>query len=186
MSETSDIKHERSQALIDYAYSYAKEAHGTQKRKYCCSAYITHPLAVARLVDSVTDDCEMICAALLHDVIEDTHVTYQSLIDEGFGRGVADLVLALTDVSNLSDGNRAVRKQMDLEHLAGASPNAKTIKLADLINNTESIIKHDPLFAKVYMKEVSALLLVLGSGNAKLYNRLDRIVADYYEIQKNR
>lgn len=71
------------------------------------------------------------------------------------------MVDMLTDVSRPEDGNRAARKKLDREHLAKATPEVKTIKLADLIHNTESIVAHDPKFAEVYLEEKRALLSVL-------------------------
>ena len=163
------IKHSRSQMLIDYACRYAQAAHGDQKRKYTGEPYITHPIAVARIVADVTDDCEMIAAAFLHDVIEDTHVTPEDLIRDGFGGGVARLVVQLTNVSKPSDGNRKIRKALD----RGA--------LADLIHNSESIVQYDPAFAKVYMAEKVELLRVLKDGDARLYKKAEGIVRKYYE-----
>ena len=78
------------------------------------------------------------------------------------------MVLSLTDVSTLFYGNRAVRKAIDLVHTAKASAEAKTVKLADLIDNTKSIFAHDPKFAKVYLKEKALLLEVLEEGDAAL------------------
>ena len=63
-----------------------------------------------------------------------------------------------------------------------ASPDAKTIKLADLISNSHSIVKDDPNFAKVYMKEKAALLEVLTEGNAELFRQASDIVASYYDV----
>lgn len=175
------IKHSRSQMLIDYACRYAQAAHGDQKRKYTGEPYITHPIAVARIVADVTDDCEMIAAAFLHDVIEDTHVTPEDLIRDGFGGGVARLVVQLTNVSKPSDGNRKIRKALDRGALAYVPPRAKTIKLADLIHNSESIVQYDPAFAKVYMAEKVELLRVLKDGDARLYKKAEGIVRKYYE-----
>jgi len=174
------IKHSRSQGLIDFAFMYAVEAHGTQVRKYTDEPYINHPIEVAQIVASVTDDCEMISAALLHDVIEDTPVTYEDLISAGFGRGIAMLVDELSDKSRPEDGNRAVRKGIDRDNLAKASARAHTIKLADLISNSKSIVEHDPRFAKTYMAEKKALLHVLVNGDADLHLRAVEIVCDYY------
>lgn len=94
--------------------------------------------------------------------------------DPDFGAAVAALVIEVTDVSRPSDGNRAARKAKDRDHLAKASPDAQTIKLADLISNTQSIVEHDPAFARVYLAEKEALLDVLTRGNAMLrtYARL--------------
>lgn len=127
-----------------------------------------HPAAVAKLVCSVSRDECMIMAALLHDTVEDTDVTID-IIELEFGHRVANLVSDLTDVSKPENGNRETRKAIDREHTAKASPDAKTIKLADLIDNTKSIVEHDPDFAVVYLKEKELLLEVLTDGSAILY-----------------
>jgi len=179
------IVHSKSQGLIDAAYRFAKEAHGTQVRKYTDEPYITHPVAVAKIVASVTGDCEMISAALLHDVIEDTSVGYNDIVNAGFGKRIANYVLDLTDVSVPEDGNRAYRKKLDRLHLASVSSNAKTIKLADLIHNTSSILEHDRNFAKTYMAEKKLLLEVLREGDMALYEQASKIVQDYYKDVNN-
>jgi (p)ppGpp synthase/HD superfamily hydrolase len=176
------IIHSKSQGLIDFAYEYAKEAHGDQKRKYTGEPYINHPVAVARIVATVTEGCSEIAAALLHDVIEDTDRTYEDIRDAGFGFPVADLVREVSDVSKPEDGNRAARKEIDRRHLSEASKSGQTIKLADLIHNTTSICKYDPEFAAVYMKEKKLLLEVLTKGNAALYDRAQRLVDGYYGL----
>ncbi|WP_291333124.1 hypothetical protein, partial [Desulfovibrio sp.] len=81
-----------------------------------------------------------------------------------FGDDVAELVFWLTDVSRPGDGNRITRKSKDREHLAQASARAKAVKLADLIDNTASIVEHNPDFATVYLREKSALLNVLSGA----------------------
>lgn len=174
------IKYKRSQALIDRAFVFAFEAHAGQVRKYTGEPYINHPIEVAWIVAGVTDDCECICAALLHDVIEDCGVTKEQLVAE-FGYSIAEMVHQLSDVSQSSDGNRAVRKAIDLQHTAKAWPKTKTVKLADLISNTSSICKHDEKFAAVYMAEKRDLLKVLTEGDATLYARAAKIVEDYYK-----
>lgn len=175
------ITHSRSQGLIDAAYQFAKAAHGDQKRKYTGEPYIGHPVAVARIVAAVTDDCEMICAALLHDVLEDTSATYDDLVSSGFGHSIASLVLELTDISKPEDGNRAARKALDRAHIARASDRAQTVKLADLIDNAGSITKYDPHFARVYMREKGLLLTVLTKGDESLRDRAFGIVESYYK-----
>lgn len=175
------IKHSRSQQLIDFACVFATKAHGEQKRKYTGEPYINHPVEVAQIVASVTDDCEAICAAFLHDVVEDTPVTLQQISDAGFGPTIAKLVDELTDVSRPSDGNRRQRKALDREHLAKASPRAQTVKLADLISNSRDIMKHDPQFARVYMHEKRLLLFVLQDGDPTLYVEACQIVDDFFD-----
>lgn len=175
-------RHSRSQALIDYAYSVAKTAHGNQVRKYTNTPYITHPLAVSHIVASVTDDCNMICAALLHDTIEDTELTFKDICNNGLGKDIANLVLELTDVAKPEDGNRAIRMKINREHTAKACPDAKTIKLADLIHNSVSICAYDKDFAQVYMKEKTLLLKVLTEGDQDLYNKALNMVAKFNNI----
>jgi hypothetical protein len=85
------------------------------------------------------------------------------------------LVEQLTDVSRPEDGNRAKRKAIDRAHTAKASPEAKTIKLADLIDNTRSIVELDPGFAKIYLVEKVLLLEVLQEGDAGLWEMARRM-----------
>ena len=152
------------------AQSYATRAHAAveQVRKYTGEPYINHPAAVVELVRTVPHTPEMIAAAWLHDVVEDTGVELDDIAFH-FGPQVAALVEMLTDVSRPLDGNRAARKAIDCAHTAQASPEAKTIKLADLIDNSKSIMAHDPGFAKTYLKEKALLLEVLREGNADLW-----------------
>lgn len=161
---------------ISAARLYAEAAHDAvgQRRKYTGEPYWVHTQEVARIVSSsvfkVGDYSGFtygVCAAHLHDVVEDTQVTLAD-IERNFGRTVAELVEQLTDVSRPEDGNRAQRKAIDLAHTAKASPLAQTIKLADLISNTRSIVDRDPKFAKVYLVEKAALLKVLVLGDADL------------------
>lgn len=154
------------------ALEFATQAHGSidQRRKYTGEPYIVHPIAVADLVRSVPHTPEMIAAALLHDVVEDTPVTIEQIGAE-FGPAVGYLVSWLTDVSRPADGNRRQRKHLDLLHTAKAPPAAKTIKLADLIDNTLTISKHDRSFWPVYRREKEALLKVLVEGDASLWQR---------------
>lgn len=69
-------------------------------------------------------------------------------------------------------GNRKTRKRIDLEHTSQATPEAKSVKLADLIHNSGSITKYDSNFSKTYMNEKRELLKVLKEGNEKLYIKL--------------
>lgn len=157
-------------SLLHRAAQFAHAAHAAvdQRRKYTNVPYIEHPFAVARLVLTVTDDKATVAAALLHDTVEDTQAT-RADIEREFGADVAQLVEWLTDVSQPSDGNRAVRKEIDRQHLAQADPRAKTVKLADLIDNTRSIVTYDRHFARVYLVEKERLLEVLTDGHPEMY-----------------
>lgn len=162
--------------LVDRAKRFAANAHRSagHVRKYTGEPYIRHLEAVASLVASVTDDEETIAAAWLHDTVEDTSVKPAD-IRKRFGAGVAKLVGELTDVSRPGDGNRRARKAVDREHLARASPRAKTVKLADLIDNCRDITGNDPKFAQVYLGEMVQLLEVLTEGEGRLYGKARRV-----------
>ena len=155
--------------LIERARLFATAAHAAvdQRRKYTGEAYIVHPRAVAALVQSVPHTPAMIAAAWLHDVVEDTKITSE-LIRAEFGDEVADLVAWLTDSSKSEDGNRVLRKSIDRQHTADAPPEAKTIKLADLIDNSRTIFAHDRAFGRTYMREKESLLDVLQEGDKSL------------------
>jgi (p)ppGpp synthase/HD superfamily hydrolase len=146
-----------------------------QKRKYTGESYWKHPVAVAELVKTVPHTPEMIAAALLHDCVEDTPCTIEEIEDE-FGPLVALYVRWLTDVSKPSDGNREIRKAIDRQHTADAPEQVKTIKLADLIDNSKSILARDPDFARVYLREKRLLLDdALKEGDATLWAMADEI-----------
>ena len=172
------IQHDRSQSLLDYAILFALEAHGSQVRKYTGEPYVHHPVAVAKIVQSVSQDCEVLSAAILHDVIEDTSNTYED-IKEAFGLHIADYVLEVSDVSKPEDGNRKIRKEIDRQHLSEASPGGMTIKLADCLHNGYDIWEHDKNFAVVYMREIERLLPLLNKGHVDLYNKVERMIIDY-------
>jgi (p)ppGpp synthase/HD superfamily hydrolase len=165
--------------IIEKARRFATEAHRRidHRRRYTDQPYEVHPGAVAALVASVTDDPHMIAAAWLHDTVEDTPTRLEDIARE-FGPDVAALVEALTDVSQPGDGNRATRKAIDRRHLAAAPPRAKTVKLADLIDNMQDICRHDPRFARVYLAEQRALLEVLGAGDGRLLRQARQTLDD--------
>ena len=155
--------------MVEKAKVFATAAHAAcgQLRKYTYEPYIVHPAEVVSIVKSVEHTDEMLAAAWLHDVVEDTGVTIEVVRAE-FGEEVAELVGWLTDVSRPEQGNRATRKAIDRAHTAMAPAQAQTIKLADLISNTRSIVQHDEKFAKTYLEEKRLLLEVMTKGNATL------------------
>ncbi len=162
-------------SLEERACIFAADYHEGQLRKYTNEPYITHPGAVADLVRTVPHTEAMIAAAWLHDTVEDTPCVIENVVEE-FGPEVAELVEWLTDVSTKEDGNRAQRKAIDRAHTAKAPAAAKTIKLADLIDNSRSIIERDPKFARIYLEEKRLLLEVLKEGDPTLWAIADQIV----------
>jgi len=158
--------------LINDALIFATEKHAGQTRKYTGTPYIFHPISVAMIVMETpehTDD--MVAAALLHDVVEDCGVLLEEVAAR-FGAPVQDLVYWLTDIGKPEDGNRAKRKAIEREKWARCdNAGAKTVKLADLLDNTSSILARDPNFAKVYLEEKRLMLPLLEGGDPGLLKR---------------
>jgi (p)ppGpp synthase/HD superfamily hydrolase len=169
--------------LIGKAISFAIDAHGEQKRRYTGEPYWRHPMRVADwLVATGTPWAEpwgdeVIAAAWLHDVVEDTPVTIEE-IETAFGPKVAQLVAELTNPSKqFPKLSRVERKKMDREALALASPEAKSIKLADILDNTPSIMEYGKGFAKVYVDEMKLLLpLLQNEGHPLLFCKASHII----------
>jgi (p)ppGpp synthase/HD superfamily hydrolase len=152
------------------AQGFGMCAHRNQRRKFEDAQYMVHPIRVAHIAHEYTDDANMIAAAMMHDVLEDTDVTAEEM-RRVFGDAITDLVLEVTDISRPEDGVRKVRKDKDREHLAKSSPGGATIKLADLIDNAIGIAANDKGFAPVYLREAEALLPVLKHGDNRLWER---------------
>ena len=157
-----------------YPVRLAAYAHRGQLRKYDGLPYIKHPITVADTVRSIGAGRDVITAALLHDVVEDTYMTLDN-VERAFGRRVADMVHWLTDDPR-GDRNRMQHKIDLTERMQHAPPWVKTIKLADLIDNAESILQHDPNFAKVFMAEKVYLMRSLTEGHPALYYRATQLV----------
>lgn len=105
--------------------------------------YINHPLAVANVLAreaGITDPITL-CAALLHDTIEDTATTPTELTD-AFGPDVASVVVEVTDDKSL---DKAERKRLQIVHAATISERAKLVKLADKICNLRDIARSPPV-----------------------------------------
>lgn len=170
--------------LINLAKEFAITGHNSinHRRKYTQEPYYYHLERVASIVAKVTDNEEIIAAAWLHDILEDVapqNSNYnETHIAKMFGRRVLQLVLEVTDISTLADGNRAKRKEIDRQHLSKASCEGKTIKLADLIDNYIDISKNDPRFAKVFKQEIELTLPMLNSGNQSLYSQLVQLISE--------
>jgi len=155
---------------------FAAEAHKDQCRKYTFEPYVKHPFAVAGiLADYDIKTKEVIEAAFLHDVVEDTQYTISD-INNRFGDTVAEYVYFLTKPETPPSFNRERRKEIYRNHIAQAPKEVFTIKLADILHNLPSIVEHDPGFAKVYVKEIKLLLPVLKAGNPRMMNKLTTMI----------
>ncbi len=125
------------------ALAFAAGKHRNQRRKDAeASPYINHPIALADILvneGGVTDGV-VLCAAVLHDTIEDTKTTAEELKDQ-FGPRVTSIVLEVTDDKSL---DKDVRKQKQIEHAPHISREAKLVKLADKISNLRDILASPP------------------------------------------
>lgn len=175
------------ESLISRAQRFAMDKHASicHLRKYTGVPYSMHLAAVAKSVESVENATEaMVAAAWLHDVLEDVSSVTRNEIEAEFGSEVASLVVQLTDVSRPADGNRSARKARDRDHLAQASPEAQTIKLADLLDNASDILAFDHAFGPIFLKEMDNLLSVLNKGDLKLLTQARQCLEDGYQTIK--
>jgi len=146
------------------AMQFAREVHKNQVRKYTGDPYTNHLAEVAGIVSTVRGEEEVTAVAWLHDCIEDQGCTRDQLVGL-FGEVVASGVYLLSD---LEEGNRRERKEKSRQRLSLTHDWVQTIKVADLISNTSSIVKHDPKFAEVYLEEKRLLLDVLTKADKGL------------------
>jgi len=158
--------------LIMRAARVAKKAHFGQKR-YDGEPYINHPMRVAGTVTLCEQsNANMVAAAWLHDVIEDTDVTIDDLYDE-FPIVVVSWVMQLTDVYTKEaypNLNRAERKQSEAHSLAGCDYWVHNIKLADRYDNIRKMLKagRGMKWAKRYIQETLELVEALENGDQQL------------------
>lgn len=134
---------EKDQEEINTAFLYAKKGHQGQKRK-SGEEYITHPLHVAIYLAELNFDIETIKAALLHDLVEDTDITYQD-IKKTFGKEVADLVDGVTKLDKIKYNSREEAKADAIRKMVIAMSKdirVLILKLADRLHNIETIEFH--------------------------------------------
>jgi len=130
--------------LLFDTLAFAAHKHRAQRRKDKeASPYINHPIALADVLanEGGVEDPVTLCAALLHDTIEDTRTTYQEL-RKAFGKEIADVVMEVTDDKSL---RKYVRKRRQIEHAPYLSRRAKLVKLADKICNLRDVNRSPPV-----------------------------------------
>ena len=134
---------EQELKLLLKALSFAAHKHKDQRRKDAdASPYINHPISLANILcnEGHVTDIEVICAALLHDTIEDTQTTQEEL-DTEFGQAIRSIVMEVTDDKTLP---KPERKRLQIEHAGHNSDQAKLVKLADKITNLRDVAKTPP------------------------------------------
>ena len=129
--------------LLLKALAFAAHKHRDQRRKDAeASPYINHPIALADVLmnEGGVTDVEVLCAALLHDTVEDTATTHEELAN-AFGSRIARIVAEVTDDKALP---KSERKRLQVEHAASISREAKLVKLADKICNLRDVMERPP------------------------------------------
>ena len=122
------------------AFDLAVNAHEGQKRK-TGEPYIIHPIAVANIIAENGLDLESVMAGLLHDVVEDTYITYDQLVS-GFGQDVADLVDGVTKLGQIPYSSREEQQVENLRKMILAMAKdvrVILIKLADRLHNMRTL-----------------------------------------------
>jgi len=125
------------------AVAFAATKHRDQRRKDVdASPYINHPIALAHVLafEGGVSDPGVLCAAVLHDTVEDTATTIDELQAE-FGSKIASIVGEVTDDKTL---DKQTRKRLQVEHAPHISREAKLVKLADKICNLRDILVSPP------------------------------------------
>ena len=127
--------------IVDDAIKFAVDKHAGTPRKGTKIPYIVHPIEAAAIVAGMTDDQELIAAAVLHDALEDTGTTFDELV-KAFGLRVANLVAAESEdkqEEKPAEDTRKDRKQATLKHLESAGYEVRMLALADKLANIRAI-----------------------------------------------
>lgn len=167
--------------IILTALEFASKKHKDQRRKDSDSSpYINHPISLANVLcnEGKITDSKVICAALLHDTIEDTETTEDEL-KSIFGKSITKIVVEVTDDKSLP---KKERKLAQIEHAKHASKRAKLVKLADKISNLRDILTSPPADwplerKREYFDWSRAVIDQVRGTNKKLENIFDELYA---------
>ena len=148
---------------IGKAIQFAVDAHGDTTRKGKNRLYILHPIEAMTIVASLTEDEDVLAAAVLHDVVEDAGVK-EAELREAFGDRVADLVMAESEDKMLElppEASWEARKQATIDHLAGLERDALLICLGDKLANIREMSRDyadigDELWVRFNQKDKKA------------------------------
>lgn len=129
--------------LFIRALEFASRKHSMQRRKDAdASPYINHPIALVSIlaVEADIHDPDVLCAALLHDTVEDTNTSDEELVAQ-FGPRIAGFVMEVTDDKTLEKHRR---KELQIEHAHALSREAGLVKIADKIANLRDVAGNPP------------------------------------------
>lgn len=161
--------------ILEEAIFFATMAHGGQMRKLAKTPYILHPIEVAAIIATMTDDLEVMAAGVLHDTIEDTPVTPEQ-IEKKFGMKVFGLVQSETEdkLSNRPAADTWMERKEDsllaLKHTKNM--NVKILWLADKLSNMRS-------FYREFLKSGYDIFKGLNQKDPKMQAWYYRTIRDY-------
>ncbi len=164
---------------VSSAIDLAKQAHDGQMRRGSDNPYIVHPLRVALILLEVAEqkNAVVICAGILHDVLEDSN-TPQDHIEDDFGSQVLDMVLSLTHPDQKDGETTFERNKRMFENMRGAGRDVHIVKSADRLDNlttAHQAMKGERL--SEYINESKEMLLPLTlASNTALYHALNAAI----------
>lgn len=175
-------------------YEIVQLWHSEQRRKYSNEPYVNHLLTVATIVRENCDEPGLVEIALCHDLYEDTKFErwWMTPVLQAIGYPkdlalfIEEGIFMLTDhfIHEKYPGmNRQARKEAEAERLGNIKAEYQTVKYADIIDNSASIVPRDPGFAKVYMVEIRRTLRNMREGSPVLLGRCERIVEEFFDQQ---
>lgn len=180
----SYIKKDSDRKMISRAYLFAYEKHFGQKR-LTGEDYIIHPLNVAYILSEISADTATICAAILHDTIEDCDVTYEE-IEKKFGKEIADLVNGVTKINKLKftcDNEAVIANHRKI--IVGLSEDVRIliIKLADRLHNMRTLWIMSEKSQKSNAKETLDILTPIAHrlGMNQIKSELEDLSLRYYK-----
>lgn len=131
---------EHDRGLVERAYCFAAEKHCAQRRR-SGEAYINHPVEVAIILAELKMDCDVVCAALLHDTVEDTTTSLDD-VTKLFGETVAELVDGVTKLTNIDVDTMDAKQALNLRKMFLAMSRdirVVIVKLADRLHNMRTL-----------------------------------------------
>ena len=169
------------------AWDFAKELHKDQVRKFINKSYfMAHVQKVNGIVKQYTTDEDLLCAALLHDTIEDCFddpdVGYH-VIEEKFGKRVADIVMELTSSKEEIENDFDSKADYLIVKMIHMSNDALTIKLADRLQNISDAFTASERFRNKYFQETVQIMDELEKNRS--FNRIQGLIANQIKMKLN-